>query len=103
MNLLENAVRYTDAGQVHVSLNYTAQAAGFTVEDTGIGIPEDELPYVFERFYRVEKSRSRQYGGTGLGLSIVHKLVELHGGSVSIESELGKGTRCTVKLIRADK
>ncbi|MHA6532025.1 sensor histidine kinase [Paenibacillus sp. BAC0078] len=102
MNLLENAVRYTESGEIRVELNYTGDAAIFIVEDTGIGIPEDELPYIFDRFYRVEKSRSRQYGGTGLGLSIVNKLVELLGGTIRITSKVGFGTRCEVKFPMAD-
>ncbi|MBW4080735.1 cell wall metabolism sensor histidine kinase WalK [Paenibacillus sp. S150] len=96
MNLLENAVRYTDGGGIHVRLDFAADAAVFIVQDTGIGIPEEELPYIFDRFYRVEKSRSRQYGGTGLGLSIVKKLVEVLGGTIAITSTLGEGTRCEV-------
>lgn len=98
MNLLENAVRYTDEGKIDVHVNYEADSAVIIVEDTGIGIPEEELPFIFERFYRVEKSRSRQYGGTGLGLSIVNKLVELHGGKIIVTSQIGKGTRCEVRL-----
>ncbi|WP_440831237.1 sensor histidine kinase [Paenibacillus sp. 22594] len=98
MNLLENAVRYTDEGGINVQLNTTPDAVLFIVEDTGIGIPEDELPYIFDRFYRVEKSRSRQYGGTGLGLSIVKKLAELLGGSIRITSANGMGTRCEVRF-----
>ncbi|KWX69744.1 sensor histidine kinase [Paenibacillus jilunlii] len=98
MNLLENAVRYTDEGEINVQLNYLSDAAVFIVEDTGMGIPEAELPYIFDRFYRVEKSRSRQYGGTGLGLSIVNKLVELLDGSIRITSKAGTGTRCEVKF-----
>jgi signal transduction histidine kinase len=102
MNLLENAIRYTDEGEitVHVNEKVGEDAIVFIVEDTGIGIPEEELPFVFERFYRVEKSRSRQYGGTGLGLSIVKKLVELHGGKIRITSQPGIGTRCEVQLPR---
>lgn len=96
MNLLENAIRYTDAGEVSVQLDFRVDSAIFIVEDTGIGIPEEELPYIFDRFYRVEKSRSRQYGGTGLGLSIVNKLVELLGGEIEITSRAEAGTRCRV-------
>lgn len=87
MNLLENAIRYTDEGEIIVHMEFAADAATLIVEDTGIGIPEEELPYIFERFYRVEKSRSRQYGGSGLGLSIVKKLVELHGGKIRMISQ----------------
>ena len=64
-----------------------------SIEDTGIGIPEEELDYIFERFYRVEKSRSREFGGTGLGLSIVKNLIEQQGGSIQVFSEVVKGTR----------
>jgi len=93
LNLLENAVRYTEEGSIQVRLRKTASGCELTVEDTGVGIPTDELPYIFERFYRVEKSRSRQYGGTGLGLAIAKKLVELQGGSIKVYSQLGAGTR----------
>ncbi|WP_449603213.1 sensor histidine kinase [Paenibacillus sp. Marseille-Q9583] len=105
MNLLENAIRYTDEGEIAVLVDedVDGDTVLFIVEDTGIGIPEEELPYVFERFYRVEKSRSRQYGGTGLGLSIVKKLVELHGGKIRITSQPGVGTRCEVRLPRLTK
>ncbi|SET18731.1 cell wall metabolism sensor histidine kinase WalK [Paenibacillus sp. NFR01] len=99
LNLLENAVRYTDEGSIQVKVAKKENGALLIVEDTGIGIPEEELPYVFERFYRVEKSRSRQYGGTGLGLSIVGKLVELHGGTIAITSKPGAGTRCEVAFV----
>lgn len=98
MNLLENAVRYTEQGSIQVGLKFTAESVVFSVEDTGIGIPEEELPYIFDRFYRVEKSRSRQYGGTGLGLSIVKMLTELLGGEITITSKVGEGTRCEVIL-----
>ena len=96
MNLLENAIRYTEQGEIHVRLEYTEDSTAFIVEDTGMGIPEEELPYIFDRFYRVEKSRSRQYGGSGLGLSIVKKLVDLHGGRIIITSTVGVGTRFEV-------
>lgn len=95
-NLLENAVRYTEEGRIEVHLRSTRGTLSLSIEDTGIGIPEDELPYIFERFYRVEKSRSRKTGGTGLGLSIVKKLVELQGGSIQVSSQKDAGTRFTV-------
>ena len=69
-----------------------------SVEDSGIGIAEEHLPYICERFYRVDKSRSKQTGGTGLGLSIVKHIVALYGGTLDIKSEVGRGTTVTVKL-----
>lgn len=96
LNLLENAVRYTEEGRIEILLRSTAGTLSLSIEDTGIGIPEDEMPYIFERFYRVEKSRSRKTGGTGLGLSIVKKLVELQGGSIQVSSQKDVGTRFTV-------
>jgi signal transduction histidine kinase len=96
LNLLENAIRYTEQGRIEILLQSTPDTLSFSIEDTGIGIPEDELPYIFDRFYRVEKSRSRKTGGTGLGLSIVKKLVELQGGSIQVSSDKDVGTRFTV-------
>ncbi|WP_054939804.1 sensor histidine kinase [Paenibacillus ihuae] len=96
LNLLENAIRYTEKGSITAGLQYTGTTVLLSVEDTGIGIPEEDLPYIFERFYRVEKSRARQFGGTGLGLSIVKKLAELQGGKIKVNSQLGEGTRFEV-------
>ncbi|MNO30707.1 Alkaline phosphatase synthesis sensor protein PhoR [compost metagenome] len=98
LNLLENAVRYTEAGEVKVNLTKDSSFVYLSVEDTGIGIPQEELPYVFDRFYRVEKSRSRQYGGTGLGLPIAKKFLELHGGELKAVSQVGVGTSFVMKL-----
>ncbi|MDT3425759.1 signal transduction histidine kinase [Paenibacillus forsythiae] len=92
LNLLENAIRYTEKGTVSMRLSFEAGGVKLAVRDTGIGIPEDELPFIFERFYRVEKSRSRMHGGTGLGLSIVHKLTGLLGGAITVASRPGEGT-----------
>ena len=92
-NLMENASKYTqDGGQIDVSLAREDGSAVLTVRDNGSGIPKDALPHLFERFYRVDKARSRETGGTGLGLSIVKQLLTLHGGSIRVESEEGKGS-----------
>lgn len=92
-NLLENALKYTpEGGTVTVSAETKDGACRFAVTDTGIGIPKADLPRVFERFYRVDKARSRQMGGTGLGLAIVKHLVQAQGGEVGMASELGKGS-----------
>jgi two-component system, OmpR family, phosphate regulon sensor histidine kinase PhoR len=98
INLLDNAIKYTDEGEVTVVLDHDGKTATIEVGDTGIGIPQDKLPHIFERFYVVDKSRSRKTGGTGLGLSIVKHIVLLHNGDVSVESTPGKGTRFLVKL-----
>ncbi len=93
-NLLENAVTHTDKGG---SITVTATQQGDWIEvsvvDTGEGIPPDDLPNIFERFYRVDKSRARATGGSGLGLTIAKRLVEAHGGKIEVQSELGKGSR----------
>lgn len=98
LNLLENSVRYTEQGEISIMLDQTDSYVFVTVKDTGIGIAAEELPYVFERFYRVEKSRSRQHGGTGLGLSIAKKLVELQGGEIFVNSRLGEGTSFEIRF-----
>ena len=92
-NLMENAIKYTqDGGEIRVALAEQDGNAVLTVQDNGPGIPKDALPHLFERFYRVDKARSRETGGTGLGLSIVKQLINLHGGSVRVESEEGSGS-----------
>jgi len=98
VNLLDNAVKYTDRGEITVSLDVHDKRVRIQVRDTGIGIPKDDIPRIFERFYVVDKSRSRRSGGTGLGLSIVKHIVLLHHGTIDIESALGKGTSVTVNL-----
>lgn len=98
-NLISNAAQYTSLeGKITISAINEGSYIKISIEDTGSGIPEDELPRVFERFYRVEKTRSRDFGGTGLGLSIARKVVEGHGGSIWIESTLGLGTRVCFTL-----
>ncbi|MCI6653489.1 MAG: ATP-binding protein [Ruminococcus sp.] len=98
-NLVDNAVKYNRAGgSVTVTVAPVDGKATLIVEDTGIGISKEDKSRVFERFYRVDKSHSKEIGGTGLGLSIVKHGVEYHKGTLSVESELGKGTRITVKI-----
>ena len=92
-NLMENASKYTqDEGEIRVTLAREGGNAVLTVKDNGPGIPKEALPHLFERFYRVDKARSRETGGTGLGLSIVKQLLSLHGGSIRVESEEGRGS-----------
>jgi two-component system phosphate regulon sensor histidine kinase PhoR len=98
INLLDNAVKYTDRGEISISLDVQDKRVRIRIADTGIGIPKDDIPRIFERFYVVDKSRSRKYGGTGLGLSIVKHIVLLHYGTIDIESALGQGTTVTVTL-----
>ena len=97
-NLVGNALRYNrEGGRVDVKLRRAKQVI-LEVADTGIGIPSEELPHVFERFYRVDKARSRMLGGSGLGLAIAKSIVEAHGGKISVTSQLGSGTTFTVTL-----
>lgn len=96
-NLIDNAIKYNNpGGSVSITLQSTAEQIIIQVRDTGIGIPEKAQARIFERFYRVDKSRSKERGGTGLGLSIVKHIVELYQGSITLESELGKGTCITI-------
>lgn len=98
-NLCDNAIRYTDpGGEIHVSVHRRDGEAVVEVRDSGSGIPKRALPRVFERFYRVDVARSRATGGTGLGLAIVKHVVERHGGSVSVQSELGVGSTFRIRL-----
>ena len=102
-NLLDNASKYTEPGgriELRVERGRPDQVR-LEVEDTGIGIPPEDLPRIFERFYRVDKARSRDLGGTGLGLAIVKHLAQAQGGEVSVRSKVGEGTTFTVVLPRA--
>jgi two-component system, OmpR family, phosphate regulon sensor histidine kinase PhoR len=102
-NLIDNAIKYTpEGGSVRVACMLAAggDAVAVEVADSGIGIPRDDLPRVFERFYRVDKARSRELGGTGLGLSIVKHLVQSIGGQITVDSRVGAGSRFTVQLPR---
>ncbi|WP_421380417.1 two-component system histidine kinase PnpS [Bacillus salacetis] len=99
INLIGNAIIYTPAGgEVSVSLSQTDSTVIIEVRDNGIGIEEEEIPRIFERFYRVDKARSRDSGGTGLGLAIVKHLIEAHGGNIQVESKVNEGTAFTVTL-----
>lgn len=98
INLVDNAINYTAEGSIRVGLVQEGDAVVIEVVDTGIGIASEHLPRIFERFYRVDKGRSRATGGTGLGLSIVRNIVEAHGGQVSVESTLNKGSKFIVRL-----
>lgn len=98
LNLLSNAFKYTLRGSISVSLEQENDHAVLQVEDTGVGIPEEEIPHMFERFHRVKHTRGRTYEGTGIGLSLVKELVMLHHGDISIESEEGIGSTFTVRL-----
>ncbi|WP_128894706.1 two-component system histidine kinase PnpS [Longirhabdus pacifica] len=106
LNVLSNAINYTlEEGSVHVSVTFIQKntkseedAIEIKIQDTGIGIPKKDLPRIFERFYRVDKARSRSSGGTGLGLSIVKHLIELHHGTISVESKVGIGSTFIIEL-----
>jgi two-component system phosphate regulon sensor histidine kinase PhoR len=98
VNLLDNAIKYTDHGEIAISAGVQENRVRIQVRDTGIGIPKENIPRIFERFYVVDKSRSRKSGGTGLGLSIVKHIVFLHQGTIGIESIPGDGTTVTVTL-----
>jgi CheY-like chemotaxis protein/signal transduction histidine kinase len=98
LNLLTNAAKFTETGEIVVDAVDDGSALVVTVEDTGVGIPADQLPFIFEKFRQVDGSATRKAGGTGLGLAIVRELARLLGGSVEVTSTLGKGTRFTLRL-----
>ena len=95
---MENAIKYTDEGTVNVRVAREDNYAVLEVKDTGIGIPEESVEHLFERFYRVDKARSRSTGGTGLGLSITEKLVTQYHGRIEVKSKLGEGSCFTVRI-----
>lgn len=99
INIISNAIKYTpDGGKIDIEAHAGTDSVLMRVSDNGVGIPEEDLPRVFERFYRVEKSRTSDAGGTGLGLAIAKEIVDAHGGQITIESEYGKGTSISVML-----
>jgi len=99
INLISNAVKFTgEGGRVEIRVSGTPHAAKAEVRDTGVGISAEDLPYIFERFYRTDKSRNRATGGAGIGLAIVKSIVEAHKGSVTVESEPDKGSAFFVTL-----
>ncbi len=97
LNLLSNALKSTFEGRIEVSISTDGTAALLTVADTGTGIPESELPHLFERFRRVEGARRRTHEGSGIGLALVKELVDMHGGTITVESELNRGTAFRVR------
>jgi heavy metal sensor kinase len=103
VNLLDNAIKYTpNGGNIRIAITEAHHKAVLSITDNGIGIPEESLPHVFERFYRADKVRSREHGGAGLGLAIVRSICQAHGGTVEIESTENKGTTCRVILPLAE-
>src|SRR5699024_9363244 len=103
MNIIDNAQKYSDEGtKILIDVKQTDQNTIMTTIDEGIGIPAQEIPYIFDRLYSVEKSRSRWSGGSGLGMAITKEIVESHGGSIEVESRLEEGTAVIIKLPRRD-
>lgn len=98
INLVDNAIKYTEKGNIFISCKKENKFIKIIISDTGIGIPKENLERIFERFYRVDKGRSRKMGGTGLGLSIVKHIVNLYKGNIRVESSLGKGTKFIILL-----
>jgi signal transduction histidine kinase len=99
MNVIENAIKYNrESGSIKISLDIEEDYCVITCSDTGLGIPQEDIDKVFERFYRVDKSHSQQMGGSGLGLAIVRQAVEMQDGTVSIDSTEGVGTVVTIKV-----
>ena len=99
LNILTNSIKYTkDGGEIKIYVGFVYNDAYIKVIDNGIGIPEKDLPRVFERFYRVEKARAREMGGTGLGLAIAKEIIEQNNGSINIKSVQGKGTEVVIRI-----
>ena len=98
LNLLSNALKFTFDGSIRVAVRAEGGQAVVTVADTGIGVPEQEMPRLFERFHRIENTRSRSNEGSGIGLALVQELVQLHGGTITASSTEGAGTTFTIRL-----
>ena len=99
LNILTNSIKYTpENGNIKIYVGFVYNDAYIKVIDNGIGIPEEDLPRIFERFYRVDKARARELGGTGLGLAIAKEIIEQNRGSIDIKSEFGKGTEVVVRI-----
>lgn len=99
INIISNSVKYTpDQGKISIYVGYVHNDAYIKIKDSGIGIPKEDLDKIFERFYRVDKARSRQLGGTGLGLSIAKEIIEQNNGSINVKSTLGKGTEVVIRI-----
>ncbi|BFH14100.1 HAMP domain-containing histidine kinase [Paenibacillus melissococcoides] len=103
VNLLNNAYKYTNEGNIRVVISEEPAYAKVTISDTGTGIGQEELPFIFERFYRGEKSRNRKTGGAGIGLAIVKAIVEAHGGHIAVQSAVGQGSQFSVRLPKSDR
>lgn len=97
-NLIDNAIKYTSWGAIHITVEKDERAVLVKIIDTGMGIPEEEREKIFKRFYRMDKSRSRETGGVGLGLSIAEWIVHAHQGSIEVDSEVNRGSTFTVSL-----
>ena len=99
LNILSNSIKYTkENGVIKIYVGFVYNDAYIKIIDNGMGIPEEDLNRIFERFYRVDKARSRELGGTGLGLSIAKEILNQNGGSIDIKSEVGKGTEVVIRV-----
>jgi signal transduction histidine kinase len=98
MNILENSVKYSEADMIEISLKRKRKRVQIIIKDNGVGIPKEQVEKVFERFYRVDKSRSRDTGGAGLGLSITKTIINKFDGEISLESERGEGVKFTISF-----
>jgi len=97
--ILDNALKYTDVdGYIKISVEEVDKNVAIIIKDNGIGIPQEDIPYIFDRFYRVDKARNKETGGMGLGLSIAKLIVELHGGTIEAESKLNKGSEFKITI-----